>query len=222
MASAARRAFVAGLGLSLVNPKGYAAMAALFSGFVLVRERLALDVAREDGGADGDDRRGQRAWLLAGAMLTRFFRDPRSNRLDQCRLRRAAAGLGGAGVCLGPPDDPHGDGAGMAGLVDHGDARPARRRRASICVPSIGRPSISQRRLPLPPLAASGTASCARELEPGVGRRIGDARRAARLRRAGPSVRMRSGSSCATRRPSSRRPAAAARGCPRRAGGRTP
>ncbi len=33
--------FVAGLLLSLVNPKGYAAMAALYSGFVLVPDRLA-------------------------------------------------------------------------------------------------------------------------------------------------------------------------------------
>src|ERR1044071_4791189 len=37
--------FAAGVLLSLVNPKGYAAMAALFSGFALVRERLALDIA---------------------------------------------------------------------------------------------------------------------------------------------------------------------------------
>ena len=37
--------FAGGLLLSLINPKGYAAMAALFSGFVLVQERLALDVA---------------------------------------------------------------------------------------------------------------------------------------------------------------------------------
>src|SRR5690348_8585401 len=35
--------FLGGFGLSLVNPKGYAAMAALFSGFVLLRGQLALD-----------------------------------------------------------------------------------------------------------------------------------------------------------------------------------
>ena len=35
--------FIAGTLLSLVNPKGYAAMAAMFSGFVLGRERLAID-----------------------------------------------------------------------------------------------------------------------------------------------------------------------------------
>src|SRR5215467_996930 len=45
-ASTGRRpSFAGGLFLSLVNPKGYAAMAALFSGFVLVRERLELDAA---------------------------------------------------------------------------------------------------------------------------------------------------------------------------------
>src|SRR4029450_2093601 len=43
-AGAGRRpSFAGGLFLSLVNPKGYAAMAALFSGFALVRERLELD-----------------------------------------------------------------------------------------------------------------------------------------------------------------------------------
>ena len=72
--------FAGGLFLSLVNPKGYAAMAALFSGFVLVRERLALDAAAKaiillaimivvDIG-----------WLFAGAALTRLFRKPRTNR----------------------------------------------------------------------------------------------------------------------------------------------
>jgi threonine/homoserine/homoserine lactone efflux protein len=37
--------FGAGVFLSAVNPKGYAAMAALFSGFMLVRDRLVLDAA---------------------------------------------------------------------------------------------------------------------------------------------------------------------------------
>lgn len=37
--------FAAGLLLSLINPKGYAAMAALYSGFALLPGRLALDVA---------------------------------------------------------------------------------------------------------------------------------------------------------------------------------
>ena len=55
--------FGAGMFLSLVNPKGYAAMAALFSGFVLLHGRLALDAG------------------VKIALLTRFFRDPRSNRI---------------------------------------------------------------------------------------------------------------------------------------------
>ena len=36
--------FAEGFGLSLINPKGYAAMAVLFSGFVLVRERFEIDL----------------------------------------------------------------------------------------------------------------------------------------------------------------------------------
>jgi threonine/homoserine/homoserine lactone efflux protein len=72
--------FVGGLLLSLVNPKGYAAMAALFSGFVLVQERLALDVAAKMAVLVLIITAVNVAWLLAGAALTRFFRDPRTNR----------------------------------------------------------------------------------------------------------------------------------------------
>lgn len=72
--------FVAGFLLSLINPKGYAAMAALFSGFVLAGDvvhdlmlklaiLLAIMVAVN------------LAWLLAGAAMTRLFRDPRTNRV---------------------------------------------------------------------------------------------------------------------------------------------
>jgi threonine/homoserine/homoserine lactone efflux protein len=66
--------FLAGFLLSLVNPKGYAAMAALFAGFtlglamqlaILVLVMLAVNLA----------------WLLAGAAMTRLFRDARANRL---------------------------------------------------------------------------------------------------------------------------------------------
>ncbi|MBL6615823.1 MAG: LysE family transporter [Reyranella sp.] len=65
--------FTAGLLLSLANPKGYAAMAALYSGFdlgipakmtLLTAIMVAVNVV----------------WLLAGASLTRFFREPRTNR----------------------------------------------------------------------------------------------------------------------------------------------
>jgi threonine/homoserine/homoserine lactone efflux protein len=73
--------FVAGLLLSLVNPKGYAAMAALFSGFVLVRDGLALDVAAKMAVLMVIVAGSSVAWLLAGSALTRFFREPRSNRV---------------------------------------------------------------------------------------------------------------------------------------------
>jgi threonine/homoserine/homoserine lactone efflux protein len=73
--------FLGGLGLSLVNPKGYAAMAALFSGFVLLRERLALDAGVKIALLTVVILAVNVLWLLAGAMVTRFFRDPRTNRI---------------------------------------------------------------------------------------------------------------------------------------------
>ena len=72
--------FGGGLFLSLVNPKGYAAMAALFSGFVLIRERLTLDAAAKIVVLVAIITVVNLAWLFAGAALTRFFRDPRTNR----------------------------------------------------------------------------------------------------------------------------------------------
>jgi threonine/homoserine/homoserine lactone efflux protein len=73
--------FAAGLLLSLVNPKGYAAMAALFSGFVLVRQRLALDAALKGVVLLAIILIVNTAWLFAGAALTRFLREPRLNRI---------------------------------------------------------------------------------------------------------------------------------------------
>ena len=73
--------FPAGMLLSLINPKGYAAMAALFSGFVLLRERLALDVALKLIVLAAIIAAVNLAWLTGGAALTRFFRDPASNRI---------------------------------------------------------------------------------------------------------------------------------------------
>jgi len=75
-----RPSFAAGLLLSLVNPKGYAAMAALFTGFVLVRQRLALDAALKLLVLLAIMVVVDVAWLLAGAALTRFFREPLWNR----------------------------------------------------------------------------------------------------------------------------------------------
>jgi threonine/homoserine/homoserine lactone efflux protein len=73
--------FGSGIFLSLVNPKGYAAMAALFSGFVLVRERLGLDFTAKVIVLAAIITAVYMAWLVAGAALTRFFRNPRTNRI---------------------------------------------------------------------------------------------------------------------------------------------
>lgn len=73
--------FGAGLLLSLINPKGYAAMAALYSGFVLVQGRLMVDVAAKMSVLVLVMVAVNVAWLLAGAALTGLFREPRSNRI---------------------------------------------------------------------------------------------------------------------------------------------
>lgn len=73
--------FAGGVLLSLVNPKGYAAMAALFSGFVLVRERLALDAAAKLGVLLAIIVAVNLAWLHAGTALTRRLSDPRASRI---------------------------------------------------------------------------------------------------------------------------------------------
>lgn len=73
--------FAAGVFLSLVNPKGYAAMAALFSGFALVRERIALDVVVKLLVLAAIITAVNLAWLTGGAALTRFFREPATNRI---------------------------------------------------------------------------------------------------------------------------------------------
>ncbi len=72
--------FVGGVFLSLVNPKGYAAMAALFSGFVLVGERLHLDAALKIVILLAIIIAVDVAWLFVGAALTRLFREPGINR----------------------------------------------------------------------------------------------------------------------------------------------
>jgi threonine/homoserine/homoserine lactone efflux protein len=80
-AAAGRRpSFAGGVVLSLVNPKGYAAMAALFSGFVLVRGRLEPDAALKMMVLLAIMIVVNIAWLFAGAALTRLFRQPRTNR----------------------------------------------------------------------------------------------------------------------------------------------
>jgi len=76
-----RASFAGGFFLSLVNPKGYAAMAALFSGFVLLRERLVLDAAFKIAVLLAVIVAVNLGWLYAGAALTRWFREPRMNRI---------------------------------------------------------------------------------------------------------------------------------------------
>ena len=73
--------FMAGVLLSLINPKGYAAMAALFSGFALIKAAPALDAAFKLLVLLAVIVAVNAAWLVSGAALTRFFRDPRTNRL---------------------------------------------------------------------------------------------------------------------------------------------
>ncbi|HTR84558.1 MAG TPA: LysE family transporter [Reyranella sp.] len=73
--------FVAGVMLSLVNPKGYAAMAALFSGFVLVHERIAVDAMTKIVVLVVVIAAVNILWLQMGALLTRYFRDPRTSRI---------------------------------------------------------------------------------------------------------------------------------------------
>jgi threonine/homoserine/homoserine lactone efflux protein len=55
-------------------------MAALFSGFPLIRGRLELDAAAKAILLVAIIAAVNVAWLFAGAVLTRFFREPRSNR----------------------------------------------------------------------------------------------------------------------------------------------
>jgi threonine/homoserine/homoserine lactone efflux protein len=80
-ADSARPTLFAGFLLSLVNPKGYAAMAALFSGFVLVAGSPALDFAAKMLAATGTIICCSAAWLAAGSMLSRLFHNPRASRI---------------------------------------------------------------------------------------------------------------------------------------------
>jgi len=70
-----------GIVQSLINPKAYAAMAALFSGFVLVRGHLALDLAVKIVVVTMIIIVVNLVWLAGGAALTRWFRDPGTNRV---------------------------------------------------------------------------------------------------------------------------------------------
>ncbi len=92
--------FAAGVLLSLVNPKGYAAMAALFSGFVLIRGRPELDAALKLGVLVVIVVSVNAAWLIAGAALTRFFREPRTSRVINVAFAILLIASVGAAVLL--------------------------------------------------------------------------------------------------------------------------
>jgi threonine/homoserine/homoserine lactone efflux protein len=72
--------FGAGLILGAGNPKSYAAMAALHSGFLLVADRPLLDVALKMLVLLAMVIPVTAAWLFLGAALTRRFRDPAQSR----------------------------------------------------------------------------------------------------------------------------------------------
>jgi len=73
--------FFGGVFQSLVNPKAYAAMAALFSGFVLITGHLVMDAGAKLAVLIGVIIIVNVSWLSGGAALTRLFRDPRLNRV---------------------------------------------------------------------------------------------------------------------------------------------
>ena len=72
--------FAGGLFLSLANPKAYAAMAALFSGFVLIERQPALDAVIKTAILMAIILMVDFSWLVAGSALTRLCRRPAINR----------------------------------------------------------------------------------------------------------------------------------------------
>jgi threonine/homoserine/homoserine lactone efflux protein len=71
----------AGLALSLTNPKGYAAMLALFSGHVVLRASLVADATLKIVVIMAIVILVNVAWLLVGAGLARTLRNPRASRI---------------------------------------------------------------------------------------------------------------------------------------------
>jgi threonine/homoserine/homoserine lactone efflux protein len=70
-----------GFGLSLVNPKAYAAMAALFSGHVLVEGSQLADSLWKAGLLILTICVVNTAWLFAGAAMTSALQNPRTSRI---------------------------------------------------------------------------------------------------------------------------------------------
>jgi threonine/homoserine/homoserine lactone efflux protein len=72
---------VDGLLQSLVNPKGYAAMLALFASHTLIAASLVTDAALKIAVTMVIIVFVNLVWLFVGAGLARFFRSPRANRI---------------------------------------------------------------------------------------------------------------------------------------------
>jgi threonine/homoserine/homoserine lactone efflux protein len=72
---------VAGLALSLTNPKGYAAMLALFSGHIVLRGRLLADAGLKIAVTMAIIVLVNVVWLSVGAGLARYLRSPRASRI---------------------------------------------------------------------------------------------------------------------------------------------
>ncbi|GAB2179175.1 LysE family translocator [Dongia sp. agr-C8] len=70
-----------GLLQSFVNPKGYAAMLALFASHTLIADRLLADAVLKIAVAFAIIVLVNAVWLVVGAGLARFFRSPRANRI---------------------------------------------------------------------------------------------------------------------------------------------
>lgn len=70
-----------GAGLSLVNPKAYAAMAAMFSGTVLVQNNPLGDSLWKAGLLLGTICVVNLIWLMIGASMTTFLRNERTSRI---------------------------------------------------------------------------------------------------------------------------------------------
>lgn len=75
-----RPGFAGGLLLSLLNPKAYAAVTALFSGFVLVEGAPLADALAKTAAMTAVAGVAFAAWLTLGAAVTRRLRRPRLHR----------------------------------------------------------------------------------------------------------------------------------------------
>ncbi len=73
--------WIDGMILSLLNPKAYAAMAAMFSGFVLVAGRPFVDGLTKAFALLMVIATVNALWLIAGTILTGYLRDPRLSRI---------------------------------------------------------------------------------------------------------------------------------------------